>query len=171
MPGKELALAASLANEFKYRYEELQSVMDLINLHMDVMNKRMVGFIDEVRTTTRGTTHAAEDLASKVLVIKHNAEALLPPKPPPPLEVSSSDVTAMALRYEEDASSSMRSQAGRPGAPPEQQCCKTCHFAQASDGTRCPCLLFKGKTVNCEGWCESWTLKVEKRNEQHAREQ
>ena len=160
-PGKELPFLASMASEFSLHHEELGLVMDQINEHLSVMNTKIVSFIDEIQTSMRGTTHSAEALSSRVLVIEHHLKALLPKVP----EASPFDPIAVALRYHEDASLSIRASAGRPGALPEDQTCESCQFAQETCGNNCHCMLFPGKTVNCGGWCCSWTLKASRFNQ------
>jgi hypothetical protein len=70
----------------------------------------------------------------------------------PPL--SSSDPTAKALDYVEDASKS---------ANPKYKAgddCANCQFYSGGPTGRGPCQLFPGKSVNAKGWCVSHTKKA-----------
>jgi hypothetical protein len=70
------------------------------------------------------------------------------------------DPTAIALKYQTDATKADRAAAARPGLPPDQQFCHNCQFVQADSGEWRPCQLFPGKDVNQNGWCTSWTLRA-----------
>ncbi|QGU31609.1 high-potential iron-sulfur protein [Thermochromatium tepidum] len=76
--------------------------------------------------------------------------------------VTADDPTAIALKYNQDATKSERVAAARPGLPPEEQHCANCQFMQANvgEGDWKGCQLFPGKLINVNGWCASWTLKA-----------
>jgi hypothetical protein len=78
--------------------------------------------------------------------------------------VAANDPTAVALKYNADATQSDRAAAARPGLPPEEQVCNNCQFhlpdvAGATEEWH-GCSLFPGKLINVNGWCASWTLKA-----------
>lgn len=67
--------------------------------------------------------------------------------------VTSSDPTAIALKYVEDASNAV-------GAKPGSKC-GTCKLYQGADGSKQgPCAIFPGKQVKAAGWCVSWNPKA-----------
>jgi hypothetical protein len=78
--------------------------------------------------------------------------------------VAANDPTAVALKYNHDATQSDRAAAARPGLPPEEQICENCqfHLPDVADavGDWHGCSLFPGKLINVNGWCASWTLKA-----------
>jgi hypothetical protein len=78
--------------------------------------------------------------------------------------VALNDPTAVALKYQHDATKADRAAAARPGLPPEEQICENCqfHLPQAAGATEewHGCSLFPGKLINVNGWCASWTLKA-----------
>lgn len=78
--------------------------------------------------------------------------------------VAATDPTAIALKYNADATQSDRAAAARPGAPVEEQNCANCQFkvadAPGAGGDWAGCSLFPGKLINMNGWCASWTLKA-----------
>lgn len=69
----------------------------------------------------------------------------------PPL--SSSDPTAKALDYVEDATKS-----GNPKYKAGDDCAN-CQFYSGGPTGRGPCQLFPGKSVNAKGWCVSHAVK------------
>ena len=75
--------------------------------------------------------------------------------------VAADDPTAVALKYNADATKADRAAAARPGAPAAEQHCATCQFSTAGAAAGwLSCTLFPGKQVNQNGWCSSWTLKA-----------
>ncbi len=76
--------------------------------------------------------------------------------------VTMDDPTAVALKYDPDATKSERVTAARPGLAPEEQNCSNCQFllADQGEGDWKGCQLFPGKLINVNGWCASWTLKA-----------
>ena len=78
--------------------------------------------------------------------------------------VTPDDATAVALKYNQDATKSERETAARPGLPPAEQHCANCQFMQADAAGATDewkgCQLFPGKLINVNGWCASWTLKA-----------
>ncbi|NCA68503.1 MAG: iron permease [Sphingobacteriia bacterium] len=78
--------------------------------------------------------------------------------------VAATDPTAIALKYNADATQADRAAANRPGAPAEEQFCANCQFmladAPGADADWKGCSLFPGKLVSVNGWCASWTLKA-----------
>jgi hypothetical protein len=75
--------------------------------------------------------------------------------------VAANDPTAVALKYNADATKADRAGAARPGKPPAEQKCSICQFQLADQGAGDwrGCTLFPGKLINVNGWCASWTLK------------
>jgi hypothetical protein len=80
----------------------------------------------------------------------------------PPNAVPATDPTAIALKYQPDATKADRAAAARPGKPPAEQMCANCQFrlADQGGGDWSGCSLFPGKLINVNGWCASWTLKA-----------
>ncbi len=76
--------------------------------------------------------------------------------------VAADDPTAIALKYNQDATKSDRAAAARPGLPPAEQRCGVCQFMQPATATADwkACTLFPGKLVSINGWCSSWTVKA-----------
>ncbi len=76
--------------------------------------------------------------------------------------VAATDATAVALKYNADATKSDRAAAARPGLPAEEQLCSNCQFhnltAPGANAEWMGCSLFPGKLVAANGWCASWTL-------------
>ena len=75
--------------------------------------------------------------------------------------VPADNPTAVALKYNADATAADRAAAARPGLAPEEQFCHNCNFAQAyaEEGWEA-CTLFPGMKVNTNGWCTSWSQKA-----------
>lgn len=71
--------------------------------------------------------------------------------------VTSSDPTAVALHYVDDAAKGERT--AKSGVPAKDQECATCQFIQSTSGAWRPCALFPGKEVNAHGWCMNWSKK------------
>ena len=66
--------------------------------------------------------------------------------------LSTTDPTAQALKYTEDASTA--------GPPHEAgQTCATCNFFAGGTGYAA-CQLFPGKAVNAKGWCQGYAKKA-----------
>jgi len=76
--------------------------------------------------------------------------------------VTADDPTAIALKYNADATKADRAAAARPGKPANEQHCAICQFLLADQGAGDwkGCSLFPGKLINVNGWCTSWTLKA-----------
>lgn len=75
--------------------------------------------------------------------------------------VAADDPTAVALKYNADATKADRAAAARPGLPAAEQVCSNCQFSGASDvADHLTCTLFPGKVVSAKGWCSSWTKKA-----------
>jgi hypothetical protein len=76
--------------------------------------------------------------------------------------VAADDPTAVALKYNADATKADRAAAARPGKPAAEQVCANCQFMLADQGSGDwhGCSLFPGKLINVNGWCASWTLKA-----------
>ncbi|HET6632347.1 MAG TPA: high-potential iron-sulfur protein [Rhodanobacteraceae bacterium] len=69
--------------------------------------------------------------------------------------LKTTDPTAQALKYTEDAST-VTDPKRKPG-----DICANCQFYQGKKGDAYgPCQLFPGKAVNAKGWCVSHTLKT-----------
>ncbi len=66
--------------------------------------------------------------------------------------LATSDPTAQALKYTEDAT-----KAGPPRA--DGQMCSTCNFFGGGTAYG-PCQLFPGKAVNAKGWCSGYAKKA-----------
>ena len=70
--------------------------------------------------------------------------------------LDSSDATAKALGYTEDAASAKANPAFKPDSS-----CASCQFFQGKAGDEYgPCLLFPGKAVHSKGWCASYSKKA-----------
>lgn len=67
--------------------------------------------------------------------------------------ISLDDPTAAALKYVHDASESeVRTD--------EEAFCHNCRFFQSDQQEGwAPCMLFQGKEVAAEGWCQGWVVK------------
>lgn len=70
--------------------------------------------------------------------------------------LDSSDATAKALAYTEDAATAKANPAFKPGSV-----CSNCQFFQgAAKDAYGPCTLFAGKAVNAKGWCAGYSKKA-----------
>lgn len=70
--------------------------------------------------------------------------------------LDSSDPTAKALGYTEDASTAKANPAYKPDSS-----CANCQFFQGKAGDEYgPCQLFPGKAVHAKGWCASYSKKA-----------
>lgn len=67
--------------------------------------------------------------------------------------VSESDLTAKALSYVEDATTS-KDPKHKPG-----DTCANCQFYSGAATGYGPCQLFPGKAVSAKGWCISHSVK------------
>ncbi|MGH1468156.1 MAG: high-potential iron-sulfur protein [Bdellovibrionales bacterium] len=79
--------------------------------------------------------------------------------------VETSNTTAQALGYTEDAASLEEGARPDKGATKgADQTCVNCQFYTAdssTDGVGGKCSLFPGKLVKGAGWCRSWSLKAQ----------
>jgi hypothetical protein len=70
--------------------------------------------------------------------------------------LDSSDATAKALSYTEDAGTAKGNAAYKPDSS-----CSNCQFFQGKAGDEYgPCQLFPGKAVHAKGWCASYSKKA-----------
>lgn len=70
--------------------------------------------------------------------------------------LDSSDATASALHYTEDATTASANPTYKAGSS-----CAACQFFQGKAGDEYgPCLLFPGKAVHSKGWCASFSKKA-----------
>ncbi|HKI73837.1 MAG TPA: high-potential iron-sulfur protein [Pseudomonadales bacterium] len=76
-------------------------------------------------------------------------------------KVSPKDATAIALKFEEDASKSTN-RADKQGVAAADQYCDNCQYYTADAGTDGwgGCALFQNKLVPAKGWCMGWTHKA-----------
>lgn len=76
-------------------------------------------------------------------------------------KVSTTDATAVALKYVEDATKSSN-RADKMGVAAADQFCSNCQYYTEDTGTEGwgGCALFQNKLVAKGGWCMGWTHKA-----------
>ena len=71
--------------------------------------------------------------------------------------LATTDPTAQALNYTEDASKVDKAKAAAYVAGSS---CANCNFFQGGSAAYGPCQLFPGKAVNAKGWCSGYAKKA-----------
>jgi hypothetical protein len=71
--------------------------------------------------------------------------------------LTTSDPTAQALNYTEDASKVDKAKSPTFVAG---SACASCNFFQGAAAAYGPCQLFPGKAVNAKGWCSGYAKKA-----------
>lgn len=71
--------------------------------------------------------------------------------------LATTDPTAQALTYTEDASKVDKAKAAAYVAG---SACANCNFFQGGTAAYGPCQLFPGKAVNAKGWCAGYAKKA-----------